>query len=396
MAKTSQKKAREEKVRAKQAAKGKQAKQGEQAKKDEQGEEKKHHWAHGKGGTRSQVWTGSLSFGLVSVPVALVTAARDHSFRFRQLHAADLAPIEQRRFCSLEGVEVSWDEIGRGYELDDADGGGMVVFTDEELEAAAPERTRTIEIEAFVDLAQVDPIQMDRPYHLTLTGTSDGDRRAYRLLLEAMRASGRAAIGRMVMRSREYLVLVRPRGDILGLTTLHFHDEVRAIDEIPAGEGAEPHAEAVRTTVAIVEELSVEWRPESYKDHYRERIAELIRERRRTGRSAVAELKARTEGDRVRETAAKETESPDLMAALSRALDEARGRGPGKGGKSAPSGKSRRPSKAPAGRAKGKASAPESLEGLSREELYRRAQEIGLPGRSRMSKDELIRALKSR
>lgn len=364
------------------------AKTSAQEKKASAQETEKKHWAHGKRGPRSQIWTGSLSFGLVSVPVALVAAARDHNFRFRQLHAADMAPIEQRRYCSREGVEVDWDEIGRGYELSEADGGGMVVLSDEELEAAAPERTQTIEIEAFVDLDQVDPLQMDRPYHLTLTGTSDGDRRAYRLLHQAMEASGRAAIGRMVMRSREYLVLVQPRDEILGLTTLHFHDEIRSVGDIPAGEGAAPPAEAVRTTVAIIEEHSVEWRPKSYKDHFRERIAELIRERRRNRRRR-GPGRSRAPG-RTRETASKQTESPDLMAALSRALDEARGRS----GTTGTAKVGRRRSKRP-GRPAREDSPSAPLDRLSRDELYRRAQELDLPGRSRMTKDELRRALKN-
>lgn len=327
--------------------------------------EKKHHWGHGRKGPRAQVWVGSLSFGLVSVPVSLVTAARGHDFRFRQLHAPDLAPIEQRRYCSAEEVEVPWEEIGRGYELPEQDGGGMVILTEEELDAAAPERTQTIEIEAFIDAAEVDPIQFDRPYHLALTGTSDGDRRAYRLLYEAMKASGRAAIGRMVMRTREYLVLVAPRGGILGLTTLHFHDEVRPVDDIPAGEGVEAPQSSKRAAIAVIEELSSEWQPETYRDHFRDRVAALIKERRREHRRQGGKPKRSVE-----DLAAAETEAPDLMAALSRALDEAQGRGA---------------DKKRSGRAK--------LENLSRDELYALAQEKGVSGRSKMSKSELVRAL---
>lgn len=346
--------------------------------------EKKPHWGHGRKGPRAQIWVGSLSFGLVSVPVALVTAARGHDFSFRQLHKPDLAPIEQRRFCSEEDVEVDWDEIGRGYELPKDEGGGMVILSDEELAAAAPERTETIEIEAFIDAAEIDPIQFDRPYHLALAGSSDGDRRAYRLLLEAMTKSGRAAIGRMVMRTREYLVLVRPRGGILGLTTLHFHDEVRSYEDIPAGEGAEAPESSLRAAIAVIEELSSEWEPEDYRDHFRDRIAALIKERRREHRRAGKKPPKRS----VEELADAETEAPDLMAALSQALDEAQGR---RKTKQRPRRKSK-PSSG-AGGNRGAGGRRGSLEGLSRDELYAIAQEQDLPGRSKMSKAELKRAL---
>lgn len=362
------------------------SKKGAAGTKGKKGE--KPHWGHGRKGPRAQVWKGSLSFGLVSVPVALASAARDHDFRFRQLHGTDLAPIEQRRYCSAEDIEVSWDEIGRAYELSEEEGGGLVVLTDEELDSAAPERTETIEIEAFIDAAEVDPIQLNRPYHLTLTGTSDGDRRAYRLLLEAMEASGRAAIGRMVMRSREYLVLVRPHQGILGLTTLHFHDEVRSYEDIPAADGAEAPATAVRSAVAIIEELSVEWQPEDYKDHFRERIAAIIKERRREHRKARKPVTA-AGGGRAAAKAKEPTEAPDLMAALSRALDEAQGR---RGDRQ----RRKAPGAAKASQRRKEKQVAESLERLSRDELYSRAQEIGLPGRSRMTKEELRRALEKR
>lgn len=378
------------------AAKDKQALEEKPAAEAKEGE-KKPHWGHGRKGPRAKVWAGSLSFGLVSVPVSLVTAARGHDFRFRQLHGPDLAPIEQRRYCSVEEVEVPWDEIARGYELSEDEGGGLVVLTDEELDAAAPERTETIEIEAFVDVAEIDPIQFDRPYHLALTGTSEGDRRAYRLLFEAMSASGRAAIGRMVMRTREYLVLVQPRGGILALTTLHFHDEVRSSEDIPAGEGVEAPESARRAAVAVIQELSSEWEPESYRDHFRDRVAALIKERRREHRRS-GKKPQRSVGD----MASAETESPDLMAALSKALDEAQGRrgdeageGAGTGGKGKP-GKAKRspggakPPGAKVSRGQG------SLERLSRDELYQLAQEADLPGRSKMTKSELRRALADR
>ena len=128
------------------------------------------------------LWSGSLSFGLVNVPVQLVSAARDLDFHFRQLHEKDKRRIEQRRFCSEEDVEVIWEEVAHGYDLD----GKQVIVTDEELASVEPRKTRTIDIEAFVELADVDPIYFDHPYFLVPAGDSEGTLRAYRLLVEVM------------------------------------------------------------------------------------------------------------------------------------------------------------------------------------------------------------------
>ncbi len=331
---------------------------------------------------RSQIWTGSLSFGLVSVPVSLVSATRDLDFHFRQLHAVDMSPIEQRRFCSEEGVEVGWDEVGRGYELE---GGEMIVLTEKELEAVAPERTRTVEIEAFVDIEQIDPIRFIRTYHLAPTGKSEGDRRAYRLLAAAMEETGRAGIGRVVMRSREYLVMVRVREGVLALTTLLFHDEVRTPDDIPIGEATASRS-SVKEAVAILGELTVEWDPGKYKDRYRERLAKVIRQKRRGQRVRVADA------DELRELAERPTEAPDLMAALKRTLEEAQG---GRRRRSRVSGPAKTARSSGDRRGDG-GSTHEPLDRLSRDQLYQRAQKVNLPGRSSMSKDELRRALRSR
>src|SRR3954471_12004770 len=145
------------------------------------------------------LWSGSLSFGLVNVPVQLFSAVRDQDLHFRQLHEKDGAAIETRRFCAEEDEEVGFEDVGHGYERDD---GGEVVLSDEELAAAAPRKTRTIEIEAFVDLADVDPIAFDHPYFLMPAGDSEGTQRAYRLLLEVMSQTERAALGRFVMRTK--------------------------------------------------------------------------------------------------------------------------------------------------------------------------------------------------
>jgi DNA end-binding protein Ku len=183
------------------------------------------------------LWTGSLSFGLVNVPVALFSGLVDTDVHFRQLHAKDHTPVEIHRFCAEEDAEVDFDEIAHGYETDDGD---LVVLTDAELATAAPRKTRTIDIEAFVDLAEVDPIYFDHPYLLMPSGETEGTLRAYRLLVELMGGAEQAALGRFVLRTKEYLALLRTVGTRLSLTTLRFHDEVRELDGVPVPKRKRP------------------------------------------------------------------------------------------------------------------------------------------------------------
>jgi DNA end-binding protein Ku len=301
------------------------------------------------------LWSGSLSFGLVNVPVRLASATRDLDLHFRQLHGKDGAPIEQRRYCSEEETEVQWEDIARGFELED---GNQVILTDEELASVEPRKTRTIDVEAFVELDQVDPIYFDHSWFLAPSGDSEGTLRAYELLLKVMEETGRAALGRFVMRTKEYLVLVRPRDGLLSLTTMRFHDEVRPTDEIAPG-GRKPAKEKVEQAVAVIESLSSEWEPERYADEYRERLLQVIEDKKKGKRIKAPEEQKEPQ------------KAPDLMAALQETLEKMGGAGRGGDGDG-------------------------ELAELSREELYERAQSEGVPGRSKMSKDELIEALASR
>ena len=307
------------------------------------------------------LWTGSISFGLVNVPVALYSAVRDLDVHFRQLHEKDGAPIDTRRFCSQEDREVAFEEIGHGYDLDD---GKQVVLTDDELAAAAPRKTRTIDVEGFVDVADVDPIYFDHPYFLAPVGEAEGNLRAYQLLVEVMRSTDRAALGRFVMRTKEYLVLVRVRDDRLSLTTMRFHDEVRPAKDVDTG-GRKPAKAQLAAAKQLIEALSAEWDPGRYQDCYRERLLEVI-ERKRKGRRITVPKDDR--GD--------EGPPPDIMAALKASLDRVRG---GDGGNGDGGG--------------GGTDGDADLGDLSRDELYERAQEADVPGRSSMTKKELIEAL---
>jgi DNA end-binding protein Ku len=255
------------------------------------------------------LWTGSLSFGLVNVPVAVVAAARDLDLHFRQLHEKDGAPIEVQRWCSKEQVEIPWEEITHGYELDDGD---QVIVSDLELQAIEPRKTRTIDIEQFVDLADVDPVYFDHPYFLVPAGDDDGTLRAYRLLSEVMSKTERAALGTFVMRAKEYLAIVRHRDGALTLTTMLFADDVRDTKGIDAGhqKSHKPTAKQIDAAVAVIEELSSEWDPGKHRDRYRARLKRVV-DRKRKGET----IKVPEDGE--------QPEVPsDLMEALERTLEE--------------------------------------------------------------------------
>jgi DNA end-binding protein Ku len=253
------------------------------------------------------LWSGSLSFGLVNVPVQLVSAARDLDYHFHQLHEKDNVPIEQRRFCSKEDEEVTWEEVARSYDLN----GKQVVITDQELASVQPRKTRTIDIEAFVELADVDPILFDHPYFLVPAGDSEGTLRAYRLLVEVMGKQERIALGRFVMRTKEYLVAVRAREGALALTTMLFADEVRPTKGIASG-GKKPSPKQLQNAVAIIEELSTDWDPENYEDCYRRRLKRVIDDKRK--RRTIQAPEPEKEPNPV----------SDLMAALDATLERLR------------------------------------------------------------------------
>jgi DNA end-binding protein Ku len=258
------------------------------------------------------LWTGSLSFGLVNVPVRLISAVRDRDLHFRQLHESDGAPIEVQRWCEEEDVEVPWEEITHGFELED---GGQVIVSDLELQAIEPRKTRTIDIEQFVDLADVDPIYFNHPYFLVPAAEDDGAKRAYTLLTEVMSKTERAALGTLVMRTKEYLALVRERGGALTLTTMLFADEVRPTKDVDAAtaKAHKPTAKQLNAAVSVIEALAAEWDPDKHKDRYRDRLRKVVDRKRKGATIEIPE--PREEPD----------PAPDLMEALERTLAEISG-----------------------------------------------------------------------
>ncbi len=257
------------------------------------------------------LWSGSLSFGLVNVPVAMVSATKDRDVHFNQIDEETGARLHVERYCKEEGVAVEFDELAKGHPK--ADGDGYVMLTDEDLMAAAPEKTRTIDISEFVDLADIDPVYLDHPYFLVPNAEGEGPLRAYKLLVEAMSSGNRVAIGRFVLRTKEYLVALRVRDGLLSLVTLHFADEIRSTDELDLpGKKDQPKKAEVDHAVELVEQLSADWDPKRYEDRHRERLLKIIEDKKK-GKT----IKAPEEPE-------VPAAVPDLMAALRESLEAAK------------------------------------------------------------------------
>ena len=280
------------------------------------------------------LWSGSLSFGLVNVPVALVSAVRDLDVHFNQLDSETGARLHVERICKEEDKEVSYDELAKGYPRED--GEGYVLLTEDELAAAQPEKTRTIDIDEFVDVADIDPIYFDHPYFLVPNADGEGALRAYALLTSVMEESGRAAIGRVVLRTKEYLVAIRVRDGLLSLVTLRFADEIRPADGLNLpGKKDQPSKDELSHAVSLVEELGTDWDPSRYEDRHRERLLAVV-EQKRKGKT----IKAPAEPEVPKAV-------PDLMAALRESLEAAKDSEPKKGsGTKAKSGKAKEKTKA--------------------------------------------------
>jgi DNA end-binding protein Ku len=258
------------------------------------------------------IWSGAISFGLVSVPVKLYSAVSPKTVRFHQLHATDGVRIQQKRVCPADGEEVPYQDIVKGYEIAPE---RYVVIEPEELDSLGPERTRTIDIEDFVSLSEIDPVYYDHPYYLA---PGPGGAKPYRLLLEAMRASEKVAIARVVLRSKEQLVAVRPLGPVLAMTTMNFADEVvdpENLEELPDADVKTSERE-LDIARQLIDSLGRDFEPERYRDTYRDAVLALI-ERKAQGEEIALQPAAPE----------RELQAPDLMSALQASLAEVRSRG---------------------------------------------------------------------
>jgi DNA end-binding protein Ku len=251
------------------------------------------------------IWSGAISFGLVNVPVKLYSATSPKAVRFHQISSKTGARVRQKRVDPSTDQEVPYEEIVKGYEISPD---RYVLIDPDELDALDPKATKTIDIEDFVDLDEIDPIYYDHSYYLAPTA---GGAKAYRLLLDAMRELGKVGIGRVVLRSKQQLCALRPNEDVLTLSTMLFGDEVLApdrLDELDAIQDAEASQRELQMAEQLIGSLSREFDPSKYHDDYRERVLQLI-ERKAAGEEIAAPPETE-------EPAA----APDLMAALEASL----------------------------------------------------------------------------
>jgi DNA end-binding protein Ku len=299
------------------------------------------------------IWTGSIAFGLVNVPVRMYSAVEEHTLHFNFVHAPDGSRIGYEKLCKAENKPVPDDEIVKAFEYEK---GEWVYMTDEDFEAAAAENHRTIDIRAFVPFEDIDPIYFERTYYL---GPEENGERVYSLLSRAMDDSGLAGVAKWVMRDRQNLGLLRVRDGAIALERMHFADEIRSTEGIAPGDVKLDRSE-LEMAAQLIEQYSGKFKPEDYRDTYRDALCEII--------------EAKRKGEVVRIEAEPEPEAPtDLMAALRASVEAARGR------------------RGPAPTRNGN----EDLEGKSKEELYELAKRADIPGRSDMSKEQLLEALRA-
>jgi DNA end-binding protein Ku len=257
------------------------------------------------------MWTGSISFGLVNIPVKLYTAIREERVAFHMLHDQDKSRLRRKMVSEATGKEVHMEHTVKGYEVAKDQ---YVVVTQEELDSVAPEASRTIDIRDFVGLDDIDPVYYDRPYYLA---PAENAARPYKLLLDAMTKARKVGIAKFVMRNHEYLAAVRPMGGSLVLDTLHFHHEIVKTDDVPGlPVNVKVDDRELKVAMQLVESLATKFEPEKYKDEYRDRVMEMVN-RKAAGEEIHAQPAVGEKPGRV----------VDLMAALEASLARAKGGG---------------------------------------------------------------------
>nr|WP_296068783.1 Ku protein [uncultured Actinoplanes sp.] len=359
------------------------------------------------------IWTGALTFGLVSVPVSLYSATHEHEVSFHQFEKGTADRIRYRRVNERTGDEVDYDEIVKGAEVG---GGDYVMLEQEELDSVAPGRSRSLEIDRFVELDEIDPIYYQKTYYLGPSGEDTA--KVYGLLRDAMADTQRAAIGTLVMRGKEYLAGIRPDGDLLVLQTMYFADEVRdpkeQIDALPRRGQAKKSEMSMAQQ--LIESMSGRWRPEDFRDTYTDRVNELI--------------KAKEKGKEVTtaEPAPEPTNVTDLLEVLRQSVERAKSGRSARGSGEAPAGKAAKgngksakagsgkattsrakteakteaKAGAKAGAGKGTTKTSRTKAGgkastgrrRSKAELQEAARKLAVPGRSSMSRADLEKAVR--
>src|SRR5258705_2622991 len=256
------------------------------------------------------IWKGSISFGLVNIPIALYPATRREELKFRLLRKSDLSPVNYKRVAEKDGREVAWDQIVKGYEYEK---GKYVVLKDEDFERVDLEATQTVDIQDFVDQEGIDPLFSYKPYYLE---PQKGGDKAYALLRDALKDSGKVGIAKVVIKTRQYLAGVKPEDGALVLELMHFADELADPGKLHVPKKTELGKREMNMAKSLIDSMSAKWHPEKYKDDYREALMEVIEEKVEAGGKEIEEKPKK---------APKPTKVIDLVSVLQKSLEQTGG-----------------------------------------------------------------------
>jgi DNA end-binding protein Ku len=255
------------------------------------------------------IWKGSISFGLVNIPIALYPATRREELKFRLLRKSDLSPVNYKRVAEKDGKEVAWDHIVKGYEYEK---GRYVVLKDEDFERVDLEATQTVDIQDFVDQEEIDPMFFYKPYYLEVQKGGD---KAYALLRDALKNSNKVGIAKVVIKTRQYLAGVKPEDGALVLELMHFADELADPGKLRVAKKTEVGKREMNMAKSLIDSMSSKWNPEKYKDDYREALMEVIEEKVEAGGKEIEEKPKK---------APKPTKVIDLVSVLQKSLEQTR------------------------------------------------------------------------
>ena len=254
------------------------------------------------------IWKGSISFGLVNIPIALYPATRKEELRFRLLRAKDLSPVNYKRVAETDGKEVPWDEIVKGYEYEK---GKFVVLKEEDFQRVDLEATQTVDIQDFVDLDEIDPMFFYKPYYLE---PQKGGDKAYVLLRDALEESKKVGIAKVVIKTRQYLAGVKAKDGVLVLELMHFAEELANTGKLHVPKKLEPRKKEMDMAKALIGSMSAKWNPEKYRDDYRDALMEVIEEKVDAGGKEIEEKPKPKKAP---------TKVIDLMEVLQKSLEQA-------------------------------------------------------------------------
>ena len=239
------------------------------------------------------IWKGAISFGLVNIPIALYSAVKKEEVRFRMLRKSDLSPVLYRRVAETDGVEVPWEQVGKGYEYEK---GRFILLSDEDFQRVDLNSAQTINIVDFVSLREIDPILFDKPYYLE---PQKGGAKAYALLRQVLQETGKVGIAKVVIKTRQYLAAVKSEGEILVLQLMHFADEIMPPDGLNVARDEQVSKRELDMAKTLVESMSDKWQPERYTDDYRNALLTMIEERIQQGEKAAPKKAAKAPAGKV-------------------------------------------------------------------------------------------------